>query len=295
MIQPSSSDDTGDDVAMVEVNADERSAADSNPSGLDWTAEGGSRQRENHGRQGMSKQPLPVSASRGGCQGRRPRRAMRWLSPRKSHRTGPVRKPMRVANVDNNSLNLVLISPAGALDMANCDSSERRARDEMRHIIGSSEPDVIMGSDKDRNRGCMKKDKDHIEFLCELYEAQAAQGLYFVHELTSEASSRMKYVVKIMAMPGTRAVVADLCMFGLAACDELQSKCNGTHRRARVDAEDTIGRREQTGTWVRQAARATEEQLEKDKQELEMREQRKRAEYANRISASSMKMLRTKG
>ena len=34
---------------------------------------------------------------------------------------------------------------------------------------------------------------------------------------------------------------------------------------------------------MRQAARATEEQLKKDKQELEMREQRKRAEDANRI------------
>ena len=104
--------------------------------------------------------------------------------------------------------------------MTNCDFSERRARDEMRHIIGSSEPDVIIGSHKDRNRGCKKKDKDHIEFLCELYEAQAAQGRYFVHELTSEASSRMKCIVKIMAMPGTRAAVADLCMFGLAACDD---------------------------------------------------------------------------
>ena len=30
----------------------------------------------------------------------------------------------------------------------------------------------------------------------------------------------MKCVVKIMAMPGTRAAVADLCMFGLAACDD---------------------------------------------------------------------------
>ena len=87
----------------------------------------------------------------------------------------------------------------------------------------------------------------------------------------------MKGVVQIMAMPGTRAAVADLCMFGLAACDDggpgfvnnasvrtitnarqikvrLQSKCTGTHRHARVDAEDTIGRREQTGTWVRHFA-----------------------------------------
>ena len=85
---------------------------------------------------------------------------------------GSREKTLRVANIENNSLNWVSISSAGALDMTNCDFSERPARDEMRHIIGSSEPDVIIGSDKDRNRGCKKKDKDHIEFLCELYEAQ---------------------------------------------------------------------------------------------------------------------------
>ena len=70
-------------------------------------------------------------------------------------------------------------------------------------------------------------------------------------------------------------------MSGLAACDDggpglvnasvrtinnarqvgvrLQSKCIGTHRHALVDAEDTIGRKEQTGTGVRQAARAIEQ------------------------------------
>ena len=177
---------------------------------------------------------------------------------------GSREKTMRVANIENNSLNWVSMSSAGALDMTNCDFSERPARDEMRHIIGSSELDVIVGSDKDRNRGCQKKDKDHLEFLCELYEAQASQGRYFVHELTSEASSRMKCVEKVMAMSGTRAAVADLCMFGLAACDDggpgsinasvrtitnarqvgvrLQSKCTGTHRHARVDAEESEGR-----------------------------------------------------
>ena len=58
------------------------------------------------------------------------------------------------------------------------------------------------------------KDKDHIEFLCELFEAQVARGRYFVHELTSEVNSRMYCVAKIMAIPGTRATAADLCMFG---------------------------------------------------------------------------------
>ena len=226
---------------------------------------------------------------------------------------GSCEKTMRVANIENNSLNWVSISSAGALDMTNCDFSERRARDEMTHIIGSSEPDVIIGSDKDRNRGCKKKDKDYIEFLCELYEAQAAQARYFMHELTSEASSIMKFMGRIMAMPATRAAVVDLCMFGLAACDkggpgfvnasvrttnfrqvgvQLQSRCIGTHRHARVDTEDTIGRKEQTGTWVRQAARAIEEKLKKDKQELEMREQRKRA---NRICSIIHENAENKG
>ena len=35
----------------------------------------------------------------------------------------------------------------------------------MRHIIGSSEPDVIVRSDKNQNRGCRRKDKYHLELL----------------------------------------------------------------------------------------------------------------------------------
>ena len=48
-----------------------------------------------------------------------------------------------------------------------------------------------------------------MEFLCELYEVQAPCGRYFVHELTSEVNSRVQCVAKIMAMPGTRTIVAD--------------------------------------------------------------------------------------
>ena len=112
----------------------------------------------------------------------------------------------------------------------------------MRHIIGSSEPDVITGSEKHQNRECRKKDKVHMEFLCEMHEAQVARGRYFVHELTSEVDSRMKCVMKIMAMPRTRMTVADLCMSGLAACDEggpgiCQSKCTDGHQR-----ETTVSR-----------------------------------------------------
>ena len=62
--------------------------------------------------------------------------------------------------------------------------------------------------------------KDHMEFLCGLYEAKVARGRHFVHELTSEVNSRMKCVTRTMAMPGARTTVPDLCMFGLAAGDE---------------------------------------------------------------------------
>ena len=69
--------------------------------------------------------------------------------------------------------------------MTHCDYNVRPARDEMRQIVGNSEPDVIIGSDKDHNRGCKQNYKDHMEFCCELYEAPLARGRHFVHELTS--------------------------------------------------------------------------------------------------------------
>ena len=116
---------------------------------------------------------------------------------------------MRIASVENNTLNWVSILSARALDMTHCDFSVRSTRYEMRRTLGSSEPNVIIGSDRDQKRECRKKDKDHMEFLCELYEAQTACGPYFVHELTSEVNSRIRCVAKIIAMSGTRTTVAD--------------------------------------------------------------------------------------
>ena len=179
MVQPSSSDDTGGDAVMEGENADERSATDSNPSGPD------SRRRIMTKREPREARNEQSTVTRQHV----PRRMSGKTTPQghavavttQEPLDGSREKTMRVANIENNSLNWVSTSSAGALDMTNCDFSERRARDQMRHFIGSSELDVITGSDKDRNRGC-KKDKDHIEFLSELYEAQAAPGRYFVHE-----------------------------------------------------------------------------------------------------------------
>ena len=100
-------------------------------------------------------------------------------------------KTMLIASGENDTSNWVRSSSAGVLDVTQCDFSTGSARDEMRGVVGSSAPDVIVGSDKNQNRGCRKKDKDHVKFMCELYDAQAARGRYFVLEPASVVNPRM--------------------------------------------------------------------------------------------------------
>ena len=72
----------------------------------------------------------------------------------------------------------------------------------------------------------------------------------------------------IMAMPGARIKVANLCMFGLAACQrehtdgiaqQVENADAKTKEQARVDmvkwrySSCTSDKMEQTGTWVHQA------------------------------------------
>ena len=80
--------------------------------------------------------------------------------------------------------------------MTNCNFSERPARDE--------EP-VSRTSSLDPTR------TETGDVRSELYEAQAAQGRYFVHDLTSEASLKMK------------------CMGRSWPCQD-ESKCGGLSR-----------------------------------------------------------------
>ena len=90
----------------------------------------------------------------------------------------------RVPSVENSTLNWVPISSAGALDLTHCDFSVWSARDEIRHIIEGSEPDVIIGPNKDQNSGCKEKNTHNMEFLCEPYKRRAVA--------TSCMSSRQK-------------------------------------------------------------------------------------------------------
>ena len=116
----------------------------------------------------------------------------------------------------------------------------------------------------------------------------------------------MKCMVKIMAMPATKAAGAELCMFELAACDDggpgfvhasVRMMTNARPRRGAVAkqiqryASTCLGRCRRhdrkegangnVGVRSRQSSRRTTEK--KDKQELEMHEQRRIAEDANKI------------
>ena len=69
--------------------------------------------------------------------------------------------------------------------------------------------------------------------------------------------------------------------------DKLEWGCKinptGTHRHVGVGLNNTSENMEQTGTWVHQVARAMEEQLREEKQDLKTREQKKKAKDAKKI------------
>ena len=139
--QSGSEEHNDDDVAMDGDGADDDSARHPNPSGSD------SRRRIT-----TKREPREVRVEQSGTTGQH---VWRRLFGKTTHQRpavavttqealdGSREKTMRIANVENNALNSVSISSGRALEMTHCDFSGRPARDEMRHIIGSSEPDVI--------------------------------------------------------------------------------------------------------------------------------------------------------
>ena len=74
---------------------------------------------------------------------------------------------MRIENLENQSLSWVSISSAGALDMTHCAFSAKTSSEA---VSRTSSP----GLTRTKTRVCKKRDKDHLEFLCELDEAQVA-------------------------------------------------------------------------------------------------------------------------
>ena len=124
MIQPSSSDDTGGDVAVEGENADERSAGDLNPSGRD------SRRRIT-----TKREPREARDEQSTATGQLAPRRMSGKTTPQDHAVavttqespdGSRETTMRVANIENSSLDRVSISSAGALDMTWCLGEQNR-------------------------------------------------------------------------------------------------------------------------------------------------------------------------
>ena len=128
VIQPSSSDDTGGNVAMEGENADERSAGDSNPAGPDSTRRITTKREPREARDEQSiatcqqvlRRMSGKTTPQGSCGCCHHARGIGRV-PRENHESREHRE----------RLNWVSISSAGALDMTKCDFSERRARDEI--------------------------------------------------------------------------------------------------------------------------------------------------------------------
>ena len=155
MTRASSGDDTGDDVVTREDNADENRAEHPSSSGSDSRRSFATKREPREVRDAqtsVTEQPSPRRISGKTTLSEHPVAVTTQVAL-----DGYREKTMRVASVENKALNWVSILSAGALDMTHCDFSVRSARDEMRHIIGSTEPDVIIGSDEDQNRRCRRR------------------------------------------------------------------------------------------------------------------------------------------
>ena len=63
--------------------------------------------------------------------------------------------------------------------------------------------------------------KRHLEFCIKLYEIQAQNGLYFLHEHPDQASSwKHEKMVKLLGRKGVKRVTGDMCQFGMTQHDE---------------------------------------------------------------------------
>ena len=72
-----------------------------------------------------------------------------------------------------------------------------------------------------------------------------------------------------------------------------RDKCTGTHRHARVDANNASEKMEQSGTWARKVARAIEWFTE-DEQELKVWAQKRKQRMQRRYEGLFMRMTRKK-
>ena len=146
-----------DDVAMDGDGTDDDSARQPNPSGSDSRRKITTKRESREVRveqSGTAEQHVPRRLF-----GKTTLQGLAVAVITQEALDGSREKTARIANVKYSALNWVAISSAGALDMTHYDFSGRPAQDETRHVIGSSELDVIIGSARDRNRECRNEEQ----------------------------------------------------------------------------------------------------------------------------------------
>ena len=102
----------------------------------------------------MNDRAPPNSTFRGGTWERRREQAVAVTT--QEALDGSRENTMRIANVENSALNwgVDFVNRCTRNDALQLQCS---ARDEMRHINGGSELDVIIGSDRDQNKGAERR------------------------------------------------------------------------------------------------------------------------------------------
>ena len=132
------------------------------------------------------------------------------------------------------SLDLTTANPKGQ----RWDFSKVEMRKQARELLIKTRPTVLIGSppctpysqlqklnEHRRDPEVVAREKVaadvHMRFCCELYEEQHRRGAFFLHEHPAGAESwKMRCMLKVMAMKGVEAVVADQCCFGLTSVDK---------------------------------------------------------------------------
>ena len=75
----------------------------------------------------------------------------------------------------------------------------------------------------------------------------------------------------------------------------MQRKCTGKHRHARVGANIASEKMEQSGTWVREVARALEKHVREDLQELKVCEKRRKQRIQRGDEGLFMRSTKSQG
>ena len=72
----------------------------------------------------------------------------------------------------------------------------------------------------EKREQAIQEGRNHLKFVCELYEMQIKGGRYFLHEHPWGAKSwKEPCIERLLAHPGVRVVKGNMCAYGMVAQD----------------------------------------------------------------------------